>query len=320
MKLSKQERIAVLVILVLIILGLGIFLLIVPKFQAIGEDSATLESKQSELVQAQERAATKNPLREDIVKAYNEGKNKADTFFEEMTAYEADNEIREFLDYCNKNDVNVFVDSLTVGEPSVSTLAVQFFEEPQVNYALKDAVNGSTKELTDEQKRQQILQGALSRTQDVGSIEVSFKAYTLGYDEMMKFIDTINDYKKDSVRKTLMLTSGVDIEHLGIIEKYDEIIAEKEIDVQLEALNLLAKKLNKKAPTKADLFGEKGDNAQQGAAGDNAGGNQQQKEDLLTVEDIVNSGTVTTLDVTLTIYSLERMQDPAATLKAQEEQ
>ena len=34
MKLSKQERIAVLVIAVVILLGLGIFLFIVPKFEA----------------------------------------------------------------------------------------------------------------------------------------------------------------------------------------------------------------------------------------------------------------------------------------------
>ena len=49
MKLSKQERIAVLVIAVVILLGLGIFLFIVPKFEAIGTSSASLLNKQVEL-------------------------------------------------------------------------------------------------------------------------------------------------------------------------------------------------------------------------------------------------------------------------------
>ena len=42
MKLSKQERIAVLVIAVVILLGLGIFLFIVPKVEAICTASASL--------------------------------------------------------------------------------------------------------------------------------------------------------------------------------------------------------------------------------------------------------------------------------------
>ena len=49
MKLSKQERIAVLVIAVVILLGLGIFLFIVPKFEAIGTSSVSLLNKQVEL-------------------------------------------------------------------------------------------------------------------------------------------------------------------------------------------------------------------------------------------------------------------------------
>ena len=45
MRLSKQERMAVLVIAVIIILGLGIFLFIVPSFKSIGTSNASLTSK-----------------------------------------------------------------------------------------------------------------------------------------------------------------------------------------------------------------------------------------------------------------------------------
>ena len=58
MRLSKQERIAVLVIAVIIILGLGIFLFIVPQFKNIGTDNASLDAKKQELETAKAKAAT----------------------------------------------------------------------------------------------------------------------------------------------------------------------------------------------------------------------------------------------------------------------
>jgi len=137
MKLSKQERIAVLVIAVVILLGLGIFLFIVPKFEAIGTSSASLLNKQAELQTDIDRAATKEKLGEDVINAYNDGRNIADMFFEEMKPYEADNEIREFIQYCKDNGVNIAVDSLSIGAPTVSTLGVSFSTEPVVEYDLK---------------------------------------------------------------------------------------------------------------------------------------------------------------------------------------
>lgn len=67
MKLTKQERIAVLVIAVIILLVLGVIFFIVPKFNEIGTDSVSLVNKQKELAAAVERAGTKDQLGQDVI-------------------------------------------------------------------------------------------------------------------------------------------------------------------------------------------------------------------------------------------------------------
>lgn len=313
MRLSKQERIAVLVIAVIIILGLGAFLFVVPKFQAIGTDTTQLSNKKDELKKAQDRAETKVQLGEDILKAYNEGKDKADMFFEEMKAYEADNEIREFLEYCDKNEVNVFVDSIKVGEPTVSTLAVNFFEVPEVTYSLKTAANSKNGEQSDEEKRLAILQKELASTQTIGSIDVTFVVSALNDDEMLKFIDIINNYKKDSGRKAIRLSSPYEAEFQDVVEKYQKVIDDMKVDLLLDSRTALATALKKTAPTRADIETELG--LDKKAQEEEGAANNNNKKEILSFSDNLEQ-----LEVTITLYSLERMQDPTDTLAAQEEE
>lgn len=311
MKLSKQERIAVLIIAVIVILGLGAFLFVVPKFQAIGTDNVELSNKQKELKDAQDRADQKVQLGEDILNAYNEGKNKADMFFEEMKAYEADNEIREFLKYCDDNGVNVFVDSITIGEPTVSSLGITFFEEPEVTYSLKKAAKGDS-EPSEEDIRMQKLQEELDSTQTVGAIDVTFVVTALNDEEMLKFIDIVNNYKKDSTRKAIRLSSAYDVEYQDIIAKYQEIIEDMQADLVFDARTQLAKDTNTEAPNRADIeaqFGKGNEQQQEGQEG------QEEKKEEASFDDNVEQ-----LEVTITMYSLERMQDPTDTLAAQEEE
>ena len=228
MKLSKQERIAVLVIAVIILLTLGVIFFIVPKFNAIGTDSALLLNKQAELKTAQDRAATKDDLQDQIINAYNDGRNIADMFFEEMQPYEADNEIREFIEYCNNSTdenvkVAVTVDSLSIGAPSVSTLGVSFFTEPVVTYDLKTYVTQGQQPTEDELDATAIeilLQSALSSTQTVGSIDVTFDVTALSDDDLLKFVDDINNYIKNEngkdVRKAMRLSSGYSVSYFEI--------------------------------------------------------------------------------------------------------
>ncbi len=332
MKLSKQERIAVLVIALIILLGLGIFFFIVPKFQAIGESSASLIVKQQELQTATDRAATKEQLGNDIINAYNEGRNVADMFFEDMTPYEADAAVREFLDFCKnvevkddqgnviKKKLNVSVDSLTVSEPSVSTLGVSFFSEPTVEYDLKTyASQGreTPQEVLDAQQREQILQTQLAATQTVGAISAQFTVSALDEDELMAFIDAINEYQKDengvTVRKALKLNTGITRTYTDVETKYADYIEEISKNVNSAA----AKQFEKETGHKLNVDNAADTNNNDNANNDNNAeeGNNNANNNKDNTESV--DAYVYTFDADITFYSIERMQDPSDQLAAE---
>ncbi len=323
MRLSKQERIAVLVIAVIIILGLGIFLFIVPQFKNIGTDTSSLSAKQQELDNAKLRADTRVQLGEDVLKAYKDGQNIADMFFDELKPYQADNEIRNFIQYCKDQGVKCSVDSLTIDSAGVSELGVTFNEEEEITYDLKVAAKGEVQDETDEQRREAILREALANNQAVGSINVSFEVSTLDPDDMMKFIDTINNYKSDGVRKAIRLSSGVEITYNDVKEKYQAVIDDMQLDLTLDALKELADENGKKFPTKDEVKEMLGldkptantDN------GDAEGGENQANTTGRDDNKVYEIGTddIYSLEVTLTLYSLERMQDPTDKLAEQDQ-
>lgn len=326
MRLSKQERIAVLVIAVIIILGLGIFLFIVPQFQNIGTDTATLVNKQQELQTARDKAATKEDLKEQVIEAYKDGQDIADMFFEEMKPYEADNEIRNFIQYCKDNGVKVSVDSMTISSPVVSELGVTFTDEEQITYDLKTAARGESadQEASEEEQRMNILREALANTQSVASIDVTLTVSALDPDTLISFADLVNDYKKaddGNVRKAIRLSSGLTIQYPDVETKYNKVIDDMTLDLNYDALKELADKHDIKIPSKADLKKTLGlDEGTTAAAADGDGENaaaNNNKDDEITEfpEEYIYSA-----EVTVTLYSLERMQDPTDKLIAQDQQ
>ena len=316
MKLSKQERIAVLVIAVVILLGLGIFLFIVPKFEAIGTSSASLLNKQIELQTDIDRAATKEKLGEDVINAYNDGRNIADMFFEEMKPYEADNEIREFIQYCKDNGVNIAVDSLSIG----ATLGVSFSTEPVVEYDLKTYATQGQEPSAEELEalnRETIMQAALASTQAVGSIDVSFTVTTLNSDDMLKFIDIINDYYKQEdggmMRKAIRLSNGLSITDTDVEKKYADYVDDLTAKAEKDGKSRLEKDTGK-------TVGKQDQNANNNNAADDGDGetantNNKNEDKTTTFEE-----NVCQVDVTLTMYSIERMQDPTEQLSSQNNQ
>lgn len=327
MRLSKQERIAVLVIAVIIILGLGIFLFIVPQFQNIGTDTATLVNKQQELQTARDKAATKEDLKEQVIEAYKDGQDIADMFFEEMKPYEADNEIRNFIQYCKDNGVKVSVDSMTISSPVVSELGVTFTDEEQITYDLKTAARGESadQEASEEEQRMNILREALANTQSVASIDVTLTVSALDPDTLISFADLVNDYKKaddGNVRKAIRLSSGLTIQYPDVETKYNKVIDDMSLDLNYDALKELADKHDIKIPSKADLKKALGlDEGTTTAAADGDGENavaaNNNKDAEITEfpEEYIYSA-----EVTVTLYSLERMQDPTDKLIAQDQQ
>lgn len=323
MRLSKQERMAVLIIAVIIILGLGIFLFIVPQFQNIGDSNSQLVSKQQELQAAEEKAATRVQLGQDVYAAYEDGQNIADMFFEEMKPYQADNEIREFIQFCKDKGVAISVDSLTIGTPGVSELGVTFNEESEIVYDLKTFARGDSDngELSEEEQRTAILQEALANVQSVGSIDVSFTVSTLEQDDLLKFFDCVNDYEKsDGVRKAICVSSGITISYADVETKYAEIIDEIAPDVRYDALRELAAESNVKIPTKQEIkqaFGLESADQNQADGEDNAAANTNANDNGVVSQ--ISDDYVYSAEVTLTMYSLERMQDPTDKLAEQDQ-
>ena len=304
MKLSKQERIGVLIIAVILILGLGIWLFIVPKVQAVSASNVTLDAKISERDQAVARAATKDQLKEDVLAAYEKGSDQADMFFEEMTSYEADQEFRAFLKQCK---TNVLVEFLSVDEPAAYSLAPTYFEPREVEYDLKtyvtQGVEPTEAELATE-ARWDAVKNLLGEYQDVGGIKISFTVNALSPEDILAFCDEVNEYIKDEngkpTRKAAML-DGISLSFKENETIYEALIDEIELEAKKEAIEALYKEFNMKVPdSQKEEF----------AAPENG----EEAEETLAPEDYVYS-----LEAAITFYSVERMQDPTEQLKAQEE-
>lgn len=308
MKLSKQERIGALIILAIVILALGAFLLIKPKIEEIGQTQQTLASRQAQLASDREKAARKDGLRADIEAAYQQGEHLADMFFPELTAYEADDAFRAFIKQCK---VPVVVEEVTVSAPTTSSLSVSFFTPTEVNYALKSYVSQGV-DMSDEDpinaRRMSALREALGGSETIGSSAVSFTVSALSCEDLLAFVDEVNNYfvknetanGEEEIRKAISVSAiNVPYEELNAI--YDAYIESSTTAMGLAGeaalIEVLAKRLNPEL-------------VQQPAESAPAPGEPSMEEveipDLFTYSD------------TLTFYSIERMQNPKAILDEQD--
>lgn len=296
MKLSKQERIAVIVIAILVILVVGVFVFIKPNIETINATKATLETKNKELSDAKTKAATKDGLREQILAAYDKGKNTADMFYPEMKSYEVDNEVRAFLEQC---ETEVLVESLTVSQPQTASLSTSVFVPSSVSYALKDYVNqGVTTDITKIDPniiRQVAIRAALGDAQTIGASTATFTIKAETKEALLSFADEVNDYVKDqNGKETRMAVSinNIAFEDKELIEEYRERAEGNENN-------------NTNTPSARE--------AAPPANNDNNDNNDNDNNN-----DDENAEEFFELSVTLTFYSIERMQDPTATLDAQD--
>ncbi|MCH5205520.1 MAG: hypothetical protein J1F09_01120 [Oscillospiraceae bacterium] len=303
MKLSKQERIGAMIILAIVILALGAFLLIKPKIEAIGSTRETLTQKQKELNDAKTKQSKKDPLRDQILDAYQEGEHLADMFFPELATYEADDAFREFLLQCKSN---IVVEELDVEEPGVGTLGVSFYTPKNVEYALKTYATQGMEPTEEESRlaaRRVAMENALGTPMSIGASRVSFTVSALTNDDLIKFCDEINDYVKTengtSSRKAVMI-DGLALEYRDVTKFYDALsersISEMESGAGLDALRQLSGK---------DISG--GNN---GAGGYDETGESNERPSAEVY--------LYKLSDAITFYSIERMQNPTAQLDAQD--
>lgn len=298
MKLSKQERIAAIVVIVLIVIVAGVFMFIKPNIETIIATKNTLTTKENEFKAAEEKAATKDDLKKQVLDAYNEGKNMADMFFPEMTSYELDNEFRTFLQKVKDNGkANVLVEDMRVSEPGTVGLSTTVYGKSSVQYALKDYVNqGKTPEVDNNLARQVLIQAALGDPQTIGASTVSFTAKTITQEDMLAFVDEINNYMKEEngkeIRKAISTTS---IEFTDPKTKFE--------------YDQLVEKLNKEAGENG-VSHYKSDTDKDDLVAIGSDGDAEYEESI--------ADHYFTKNFTITFYCIERMQDPTDQLNAQD--
>lgn len=303
MKLSKQERIATIVILILVILGVGIFVFIKPAFEGLGTTQKNLDNKKAEYNAAVEKAGRKAGLRTEIEAAYEKGEHLADMFFPELASYEADAAMRKFLAQCK---ANVVVEALEVEEPTTAILSPYFSVSEEVAYELKTYANQGAE--PDEAEARRLarladLQVALGSSQTIGASNVSFTVSAIDRDELLKFADEVNNYivkenGKDT-RKALILN--------GMSFECPEI--EKEYDAKVDSINAEAEKIGKEALEKET--GKKADKVETEI--NTSGDDTSEKEGVVNVNECIYS-----VETSITFYSIERMQDPKSQLDKQD--
>lgn len=80
MKISKQERILIVVFLVAAIVGVGIFVFILPNFNKIGDNNKQLASVKQQYQEILTKLEHESTIDTEISQAYEDGKNLADKF------------------------------------------------------------------------------------------------------------------------------------------------------------------------------------------------------------------------------------------------
>ena len=207
MKISKQERILIVVFLVAAIIGVGIFVFILPNFNKIGENNKKLTSVKAE-------------YSDILTKLEHETTIDADKFFNDLTEYEADEIMRKFISLGK----DITIDGLTISPFSTQALSVSIFTPTEVTYPLKDFANTvvetpadaqtdisklSQRELVMYAKKLQATLLAASEPVTVGSVTVSFTAHSNKLENLHNFADLLYSgvYEKDGKSKAVSISS-----------------------------------------------------------------------------------------------------------------
>ncbi len=316
MKLSKQERIGLMIIIAVVILALGGFLMVKPKIEESIRNKETMETKQKEFDEKKAKADTKDSLRQQIMDAYEEGAHTADMFFSEMDGYEVDDMFREFLEnrtYTKPGDTKaqdkakVLIEQLEISELGTETLTPSFTTIKPISYPLKQFATQGGVTLSEEEEARQlrraVLAAVLGEEQTIGATTIEFTAKAISNDELIKFADEINNFVRDengdSVRKAMM-SQGITLTYNDVTKKYEDMI--DEIEEKAEAEGKTAFEQN----TGLSAGNDSGTNIPTPLPD----GDSKDKGDV--------SDYICKWENTLTLYSVERMQNPKSILDAQD--
>ena len=204
MKISKQERILIVVFLVAAIIGVGIFVFILPNFNKISDNNKQLASVNKQYADINKQLEHESTIDNEISQAYEDGKNES---------------MRKFI----ANGKDITIDGLTISPFSTQALSVSVFSPTEVTYPLKDFANTvvetpdketdfsklSTRELVMYAKKLQATLLAASEPVTVGSVTVAFTAHSNKLQNLHDFADLLYSgvYEKNGDGKTVSIAS-----------------------------------------------------------------------------------------------------------------
>lgn len=203
MKISKQEQIFIIIFIVAAIIGVGFFVFILPNFNNIDVNNKNLESAKTKYAELQKKLEHEATIDTEIKAAYEEGKNLANSFYDDMTTYEADEIMRQFI----ARGKDITIDGLSISPFSTSTLSIATFTPTDISYPLKDFANTVVQQqeevvdITKMNDRERMMYFkrltanilSVSAPVTVGSITVSFNAHSDKLQNLHDFVDLLNE-------------------------------------------------------------------------------------------------------------------------------
>lgn len=203
MKISKQEQLFIIIFIVAAIIGVGFFVFLLPNFNNIDVNNKNLESTKTRYAELQKKLEHEATIDDEIKTAYEEGKNLANSFYNDMTTYEADEIMRQFI----ARGKNITIDGLSVSPFGTSSLSITTFTPTEVTYPLKDFANTVVQQeeevidITKMSARERMIYFkkltanvlATSQPVTVGSITVSFTAHSDELQNLHDFVDLLNE-------------------------------------------------------------------------------------------------------------------------------
>lgn len=320
MKLSKQERIAAIVVIVLVILVAGTFIFIKPNIETILATKESLDAKKQEYDDDVARANTKDALKSQILDAYNDGKNLADMFYPELKAYEVDNEFRAFYEKLSNRE-NLHIDSITVSDPGTAGLSSSVFTPVDTQYALKNYVAQGDEAAADGNLiRQRMIQIGLGEPQTIGASTVSFTLYAASIEDLLTFADQVNNYEMEvngkKVRKAIEL-NGVAFSDSRVKYLLEKRGTEAEQDAVEAGNKAFSDFLAGNARIKRAANAEPAAPADAPAATPSGSADNEYGVEMSDDEELPEFY-LHKLNCTITFYSIERMSDPTPILAEQD--
>ncbi|MCL2070614.1 MAG: hypothetical protein FWH07_00055 [Oscillospiraceae bacterium] len=149
MALSKNEQIALYVVIFLVIAVAGGILFLMPEYNKIEENRNMLNTRKAEYARLEEELGLEKfeNVEKSIIAAYEDGRGASAAFYDnEMSSYEADRLIRDVL-----RGVNLDTNNLVVNPLTTHSLVMSIFRDIDITYGIKDmATIGSAEDMVSE--------------------------------------------------------------------------------------------------------------------------------------------------------------------------